>query len=748
MRVFCVLGIEAAPEGNEKKEGYCDASSADYSHKKKVLTDYAVIGIPGDGRCLFRSVAHGACIRSGKPVPSENLQRELADELRARVADEFMRDGKKQNGQFTQISLFLTFLFELFVHRFIEGDFDTYISQIRKPHVWGGEPELLMASHVLQMPITVYMLDQESGGLISIAEYGQEYDKGQSYSSPLPRLRFTFKTFIIHLPPSAVVFTPYVPFPSCVSPAMHDKSELRWSLTLSSQSSHCRRPKTRSCFLVRGPLPYDITTLQNLVHLDISSNNFNGSLPENLSNLTHLTGTLNLSYNAFSGEVPPSFGQFPVMVSLDLRHNNLTGKIPQQSMYSPAEAQNPRFLNNPENPGISSKGLMENRKIKGGLMAVSVVFGVSLVVGMVFASVWVVKRKWKMEEAKTVRENAVTEAAGGEEGQKGKFVVVDEGFGLELEDLLRASAYVLGKSRSGIVYKVVVSGGKGVGGPEVVAVRRLSEAEGDATWRFKEFEAEVEAIGRVQHPNIVRLRACYYASDEKLLVSDFISNGSLHNALHGLNSPPLSWAVRLRIAQEAAKGLMHIHECSNRKYTHGNIRSSKILLDDDLKPYISGFGLSRLVLGTSKSTNSASRKQKPSQTIVGSKSSTSSTVMYVAPEAREAGSRFTQKCDVYSFGIVLLEILTGRLPDGGLDNDGKGLEGVVRKVFLEEKPLSEVIDPALLHEVHAKKQVVATFHVALSCTELDPEQRPRMRTNFVLASYDVSFKSTPKNSST
>ncbi|KAL0346268.1 UNVERIFIED_CONTAM: Receptor protein kinase-like protein ZAR1 [Sesamum radiatum] len=466
-----------------------------------------------------------------------------------------------------------------------------------------------------------------------------------------------------------------------------------------------------------GPLPHDITTLQNLFHLDISSNNFNGSLPENLSNLTHLTGTLNISYNAFSGEVPASFGRFPVMVSLDLRHNNLTGKIPQvgsllnqgPTAFSgnpylcgfplstpctvPAEAQNPRFLNNPENSGISSKGLLENRKIKSGLMAVSVVFGVSLVVGMVFASVWVVKRKWKMEEGKMGRENAVTEAAGGEEGQKG-----------------------------GGFWR------KGLGGPEVVAVRRLSEAEGNATWRFKEFEAEVEAIGRVQHPNVVRLRACYYASDEKLLVSDFIPNGSLHNALHGPNSPLLSWAVRLRIAQEAAKGLMHIHECSNRKYTHGNIRSSKILLDDDLKPYISGFGLSRLVPGTSKSANSASRKQKPSQTIVGSKNSTSLTVMYVAPEAREAGSRFTQKCDVYSFGIVLLEILTGRLPDGGPDNDGKGLEGVVRKVFREERPLSEVIDPALLHEVHAKKQVVSTFHVALSCTELDPELRPRMRT--------------------
>ncbi|KAL0428581.1 UNVERIFIED_CONTAM: Receptor protein kinase-like protein ZAR1 [Sesamum latifolium] len=315
---------------------------------------------------------------------------------------------------------------------------------------------------------------------------------------------------------------------------------------------------------------------------------------------------------------------------------------------------------------------------------------------MVFASVWVVKRKWKMEEGKMGRETAVTEAAGGEEGQKGKFVVVDEGFGLELEDLLRASAYVLGKSRSGIVYKVVVSGGKGVGGPEVVVVRRLSEAEGDATWMFKEFEAEVEAIGRVQHPNIVRLRACFYASDEKLLVSDFIPNGSLHNALHGLNSPALSWAVRLRIAQEAAKGLMHIHECSNRKYLKVckfSFQKAKAkpnhsrLQESDL--------INRYVCGT---------------------------------EAREAGSRFTQKCDVYSFGIVLLEILTGRLPDGGPDNDRKGLEGVVRKVFREERPLSDVIDPALLHEVHAKKQVVATFHVALSCSELDPELRPRMRT--------------------
>ncbi|XP_029118545.1 OVARIAN TUMOR DOMAIN-containing deubiquitinating enzyme 4 isoform X5 [Elaeis guineensis] len=115
-------------------------------------------GIPGDGRCLFRSVVHGACICSGKPLPDEDLQRELADELRARVADEFVERRAETEW-------------------FVEGDFDTYVSQIRKPHVWGGEPELFMASHVLQMPITVYMLDEDAGGLITIAEYGQEYGK-------------------------------------------------------------------------------------------------------------------------------------------------------------------------------------------------------------------------------------------------------------------------------------------------------------------------------------------------------------------------------------------------------------------------------------------------------------------------------------------------------------------------------------------------------------------------------------------
>lgn len=107
---------------------------------------------------------------------------------------------------------------------------------------------------------------------------------------------------------------------------------------------------------------------------------------------------------------------------------------------------------------------------------------------------------------------------------------------------------------------------------------------------------------------------------------------------------------------------------------------------------------------------------------------TSMSSSYSAPEARGGGNGRTQKCDVYAFGIVLLEILTGRLPDPSPESNGMDLERFVRQAFKEERPLSDIVDPLLLHEVYAKKQVLATFHVALGCTEYNPEARPRMKT--------------------
>uniref|UniRef100_A0A0A9G4D2 Ubiquitin thioesterase OTU n=1 Tax=Arundo donax TaxID=35708 RepID=A0A0A9G4D2_ARUDO len=157
---FSVTGLASAevPVIRCNDAAQTSSSSTSSTHGKTVYTDYSVTGVPGDGRCLFRSVVHGACIRSGKSIPNEDLQRKLADELRAMVADEFVKRREETEW-------------------FVEGDFDTYVSHIRQPHVWGGEPELFMASHVLQMPTTVYMHDEDAGGLIAIAEYGQQYGK-------------------------------------------------------------------------------------------------------------------------------------------------------------------------------------------------------------------------------------------------------------------------------------------------------------------------------------------------------------------------------------------------------------------------------------------------------------------------------------------------------------------------------------------------------------------------------------------
>lgn len=124
----------------------------------KNSANYRVTGVPADGRCLFRAIAHMACLRNGEEAPDENRQRELADELRAQVVDELLVRRKE-------------------VEWFIEGDFDAYVKSIEQPFVWGGEPELLMASHVLKTMISVYMLDRSTGSLKNITNYGEEYQK-------------------------------------------------------------------------------------------------------------------------------------------------------------------------------------------------------------------------------------------------------------------------------------------------------------------------------------------------------------------------------------------------------------------------------------------------------------------------------------------------------------------------------------------------------------------------------------------
>ncbi|KAD2093507.1 hypothetical protein R6Q59_008749 [Mikania micrantha] len=139
--------------GNKINGSYVSENSA----------NYRITGVPADGRCLFRAIAHMVCLRNGKGVPDENQQKELADELRAQVVDELLKRRKE-------------------IEWFIEGDFEAYVKRIEKPYVWGGEPELLMASHVVKTAISVFMLEKSTQKLLNIATYGKEYEHDEQSS--------------------------------------------------------------------------------------------------------------------------------------------------------------------------------------------------------------------------------------------------------------------------------------------------------------------------------------------------------------------------------------------------------------------------------------------------------------------------------------------------------------------------------------------------------------------------------------
>jgi len=323
-----------------------------------------------------------------------------------------------------------------------------------------------------------------------------------------------------------------------------------------------------------GKIPAGIwTELENLLLLDLSANDLNGSIPEDISELGSLSGTLNLSFNHLSGQIPKSLGNLPVTLSFDLRNNNLSGEIPQTGSFT---NQGPTaFLNNPllcgfplqKTCGNSEQGSsespnsapsVENSTRKGLSPGLIILISVADAAGVAIVGLVIVYIYWKKKDnsngcsctgkgklggtqksnlcifcacangfknEESELEDPAEKAEKGGEGGGGELVAIDKGFTFELDELLRASAYVLGKSGFGIVYKVVL--GNGI----PVAVRRLGE--GGDQQRYKEFVAEVQAIGRVKHPNVVRLRAYYWAPDEKLLISDFISNGNLTSALRG-----------------------------------------------------------------------------------------------------------------------------------------------------------------------------------------------------------------------
>ncbi|CAI9770267.1 unnamed protein product [Fraxinus pennsylvanica] len=319
-----------------------------------------------------------------------------------------------------------------------------------------------------------------------------------------------------------------------------------------------------------------------------------------------------------------------------------------------------------------------------------------------------------------------------QEQKNGSLVTVDGEKELELETLLKASAYILGASGSSIMYKAVLEDGT------TLAVRRIGE---NGVERFRDFHNQVRVIAKLVHPNLVRIRGFYWGTDEKLVIYDFVPNGSLANARYrkvGSSPCHLPWEMRLKIAKGVARGLCYIHE---KKHVHGNLKPSNILFGPDMEPKIGDFGLERLVTGDNSykaggssrhfgSKRSTTSRESFQDFASGATPSPSPSAVGVSPYHAPESLRSLKpnpKWDVFSFGVVLLELLTGKIIVS--DEMGPGLALAATTSSVEEKgKVLRMADVPIRADVEGKEDAfLALLKLGYSSISPVPQKRPSMK---------------------
>ncbi|CAN8284632.1 unnamed protein product [Cochlearia groenlandica] len=272
---------------------------------------------------------------------------------------------------------------------------------------------------------------------------------------------------------------------------------------------------------------------------------------------------------------------------------------------------------------------------------------------------------------------------------------------LELATNRFSAENVLGEGGYGVVYK-----GKLANGTEV-AVKKLLNNLGQAE---KEFRVEVEAIGHVRHKNLVRLLGYCIEGVHRMLVYEYVNSGNLEQWLHGAmrQHGSLTWEARMKIITGTAQALAYLHEAIEPKVVHRDIKASNILIDDEFNAKLSDFGLAKLLDSNESHINTR---------VMG-------TFGYVAPEYVNTGM-LNEKSDIYSFGVLLLEAVTGRNPVdyGRPANEVNLVEWL--KMMVGTRRAEEVVDPRL-EPKPSKSALKLALLVSLRCVDPESEKRPRM----------------------
>ncbi|KAK6133491.1 hypothetical protein DH2020_032784 [Rehmannia glutinosa] len=488
-----------------------------------------------------------------------------------------------------------------------------------------------------------------------------------------------------------------------------------------------------------GSLPGSIVHLGQLVKLDLHDNEFSGEIPNGIHSWKKLN-ELNLANNEFSGEIPVEIGDLAVLNYLDLSGNRFSGKIPVglqnlklnrfnfsynhlagniPPMYAKGIYKD-SFLGNPGLCGDIEGLCDDKREVENtGYIWFLRSFFILAVVVLIFGVIWFYFKYKKFKKVKKTIDRS-------------KWTLMSfHKLGFSEEEILSAldEDNVIGSGASGKVYKVVLSHGEAVAVKKLWGRSKLADESDDVEkcnrLQNDGFDAEVDTLGKIRHKNIVKLWCCCVTRDCKLLVYEYMPNGSLGDLLHSTKSGLLDWSIRFKVAMDAAEGLSYLHHDCVPPIVHRDVKSNNILLDADFGARVADFGVAKVVDVKGMCTKSMS-------IIAGS-------CGYIAPEYAYT-LRVNEKSDIYSFGVVILELVTGKPP---IDPEF-GEKDLVKWVCstLDQKGIDHVIDPKL--DSCFKDEICRVMNIGLLCTSPLPINRPSMR-RVVKMLQEIGTKIEPKN---
>ncbi|CAI9110207.1 OLC1v1010197C1 [Oldenlandia corymbosa var. corymbosa] len=509
-----------------------------------------------------------------------------------------------------------------------------------------------------------------------------------------------------------------------------------------------------------GEFPPSIVTLHSLLILDLSRNNLTGSLPSELTALDRLT-YLRLDSNRFNSSIP-ALNQTSLIL-FNVSNNNLSGPVPvtptlkkftlSSFLWNPNLCgdvinkpcrPSPFFDNTHSNPGEASPPapLIQSAQFQGDVFIPSpshhkhkrvgiilgFIVGAFLLIAAALCIFAVFRRRshhHHLDDEKITKLNPQEDVA---VDKKKKDIessnevatadIVEDGIVKEkkiyqvtdsknhkqvksrnlvfcngetelytLDLLMRASAELLGRGTIGTTYKAVLDN------QLIVSVKRL-DASKTAITSAEAFEQQMDAVGVLRHPNLVPVRAYFQAKQERLIIFDYQPNGSLFNLIHGSRSTrakPLHWTSCLKIAEDVAQGLAYIHQAS--KLIHGNLKSSNVLLGSDFEACLTDYSLYILA--------DISSNDEPDSTA------------YRAPEVRKNAKKASSRSDVFAFGVLLLELLTGKPPS--------------QHPFLAAPDVPDWVRAMRDDDAEEENWVRMLVEISSVCCVTSPEQRPTVR---------------------